>query len=141
MTITEIELMPDNEYDRMSITYMKLNQIIDNITDLGVFPSLMWVWTWDIIKDKLDSYSPDGGEDYVVNDKFTEADVFQMFWQDIDKYQFTLEYGSEALDDSIFEWMIDKDIVHVLDDDAWLNSDDDEENSDEEVGVTQLNME
>lgn len=113
--------MNDLEHDKMVKTHMKLNQIIDNISSLEVFPSLMWVWTWDSVKEKLNSFGPDSGEEYVVNKDLTEEDVFKLFWLDIDNTQFSLEYGSDQLDEAIFDWMLDKDIIVALDDDGWLD--------------------
>jgi len=106
------------EHTRMATTYLKLNQIIENIRQLDVFPSLVWVWCWDVVRDKLDTHSPGRDDDYLTNPKFTEEDVWWMFVQDLDKNTFSLEYGSEDLDEAIFEWMRERDILIYLEEDS-----------------------
>ena len=119
MTIKEIELPTDLE--RRDRNYELLNKLIDGLQELSVFPSLVWLWCWDIVKDQLDYYNPESGEEYVTNDKLTEKDVFDMFWEDSDKNGWSLEYGAESLHESIFDWMLERDILVVLDDDGWLD--------------------
>ena len=99
------------EHERLATTYLKINQIIENISDLDVFPSLVWVWTWDMVKDRIHYYSEDAGEEYTVNPKLTEEDVWWMFVRDCDTNDFSLDYGAEALDEHIFKWMVDRDIL------------------------------
>ena len=118
--LKEIELMPQEDYDRMAKTYLKINQIIDNISDLQVFPSLVWVWTWDVVKDKLDNFTADSGEEYLVNPTLTEEDVWWMFVRDCDTNDFSLDYGAEVLDEHIFKWMVDRDIL------VWSEGEEDE---------------
>lgn len=101
--------------------YIEINKIVDSLSNLSVFPSLTWVYTWDIVKDKLDYYSPVSGEPYLTNSKFTQKDVWDMFWEDADKNGFSLEYGTEGLHESVFDWMLERDIIVVLDDDGWLD--------------------
>lgn len=109
------------EQVRRDDNYVLLNKLIDGLNEVTVFPSLAWLYTWDIVKDKLDYYTPDSGESYVTNDKFTEKDVWDMFWDDADKNAFSLEYGTEHLHEAVFDWMLDRDIIVVLDDDGWLD--------------------
>jgi hypothetical protein len=108
------------EVTRRDYTYAEINRIIDALSQLDVFPSLVWVYTWDIVKDKLDSYHAESGEDYIVNSKLSEKDVWDLFWEDIDKNSFSLEYGIESLHEAVFDWMLDRDIIVVLDEDGWL---------------------
>ena len=112
------------EHTRMTTTYLKLNQIIENINQLDVFPSLVWVWCWDVIRDKLDTHSPGRDDQYLTNHTFTEEDVWWMFVQDLDKNSFSLEYGAEDLDEAIFDWMTERDILVSLDEDTWLDDQD-----------------
>lgn len=120
MTIKEIELMSQEEYDlqektRMDDTYDKIEGIVNDITNLNVFPSLVWVWVWNLIKDKLEYYGV-AGDYYQVNTDLTLKDIFQMLWEDSDSRGFTLEYGVEDLDDSIQDWMTDRNILLAVDD-------------------------
>lgn len=115
------------EHTRMATTYLKINQIINDISSLDVFPSLVWVWCWDIVRDKLDTHSPGRDDEYLTNQAFTEEDVWWMFVQDLEKNSFSLEYGAEDLDEAIFEWMTDRDILIYLEDDVEEDSDEESE--------------
>lgn len=96
---------------RRDDSYEALNRIVDSLKEVNAFPSLTWVYVWDIIKDKLDYYHVDSQEEYVVSPDMTEQDVFNLLWTDADSMGFSLEYGTEALHDHIFEWMIERDIL------------------------------
>lgn len=116
----------DPQNVRRDKAYTDINEIVDRLNNLNVFPSLVWVYAWDVVKNQLDYYHVDSGEDYVVNDKLTEKDVWDMFWNDADKNGFTLEYGAEGLHEGVFDWMLDRDIIVTLDDDGWLDEDEDD---------------
>lgn len=107
----ELDLL---EQTRRDDVYVRINELVEKLGDLGVFPSLVWLWTWDIVKYQLDYYFEDSGESYVTNPKFTEKDVWDMFWTDADKNGFTLEYGAEDLQEAVFDWMLDRDILVTL---------------------------
>lgn len=111
----------DAQNVRRDKVFTDINEIVDRLNDLNVFPSLVWLYTWDIVKDKLDYYSPDSGEEYVISSTFTEKDVWDMFWEDADKNGFSLEYGTEGLHDAVFDWMLDRNIIVALDEDGWLD--------------------
>ena len=99
------------EQTRRNDTYVEINRIIDAIGQLSVFPSLTWVYTWDIVKDKLDYYHASNGEDTIINPRLTEKDVWDLFWAQADKNGFTLEYGVEDLHDHVYDWMAENDIL------------------------------
>jgi hypothetical protein len=103
------------EETRMSDVYEQIEDIVSRITVLPVFPSLVWVWAWDVVKSIHHSYGPDSGEDYVINPALSTKDIFRLFWLHADKNGFTLEYGVGALDDHIRDWMIDNDIIISVD--------------------------
>lgn len=85
--------MTDEEHSLMVATYLRLNQIVDNITSLNMGSSLTWVWVWDIIKGEI--------KEGVDEDK-----VFAQLWKDADKAGFSLEYGTESLHEHITDWLI-----------------------------------
>jgi hypothetical protein len=101
---------------RMWDIYDKLQTISALITDLPVFPSLVWVWTWDIVVDKYKNHLENVDDEYVIKPGLEMHDIFKMFWEDADKNGFTLEYGTEDLDEHIWDWMIDRDIVIPVED-------------------------
>ena len=111
----------DAQNVRRDKVFTDINEIISKLNTLNVFPSLVWVYTWDIVKDKLDYYSPVSGEEYVTNSKLTEKDVWDLFWEDSDKNGFSLEYGTEGLHEAVFDWMLERDIIVALDEDGWLD--------------------
>ena len=43
--------MDIQERTRMLDTYNEIEEIVDRITKLSVFPSLVWVWAWDVTRD------------------------------------------------------------------------------------------
>lgn len=99
------------EATRRDDNYVELNKIIDSLSNLDLFPRLTWVYVWDIVKDKLDYYYVETDEYYVTNSKFTEKDVFDMLWKDVDHLGFSLEHGVEFLHDKVQDWMTDNEIL------------------------------
>ena len=114
--------MDIQERTRMEDTYVRIEDIIDKITNLGVFPPLVWVWSWDVLKDMYNDYKDGGDPDYCVSEDI--EDVWAMFWRDADKNGFTLEYGVDDLHEAIRDWLIDTGIV--------IEAEEDEEEEDTE---------
>lgn len=119
-------LLDLQEAARRDDVYNQLNEIIDKLQDIAVFPSLLWVWTFDIIRD---IYENNQYEDLAVNDYVDEAvpagitlkQIFNKFWEDVDTLGFTMDNGGEILEECIRDWMRDNDFLVALDDDEWLN--------------------
>jgi hypothetical protein len=86
----------------MEDVYKDISFIIDKIGQLGVFPPLVWVWTWDVSKSMLNNFRED--EDYKVT--MTDEEVWKLFWEQADENGFTLEYGVEDLDEHVSDWLI-----------------------------------
>ena len=105
--------------------FNKLMEINKLVTDLPLFPSLGWVWTFDIIKDIFDNNQFD---DLAVNDYVDEAipsgvdlkTIFDKFFIDIDKLGIDMDMGGEILEETIRDWMRDNDFLVALDNDGWL---------------------
>jgi len=119
---------------------LTLDRMVEELNGLKVFPSLVWLWVWDVIRNMQDTnpnvtpFNP--AQDYVfVGDLDV---VFQALWDQVDKTGFTLEYGVEDLDEAIRDWLIDNDFLVALDDDGWFDEegmlddvlDDEEETTD-----------
>ena len=87
----------------------KLNQCLDilDTTHLGV--SMVWLWTWSLVKDNLDSLdwdvlvSEDEAWELLV-DYVTTAGGFSM------------EFGAEQLDEHVQDWMITRGLIKEFDD-------------------------
>jgi hypothetical protein len=99
------------EQTRRDDAYVQLNKLIDGLKEVNAFPPLVWLWVWDTVKDRLDMYTGESGEGWITNTNLSEKDVFDLFWEDADKNAFSLEYGLESLDEAIFDWMVDRDII------------------------------
>ncbi len=121
------QMKPDmdlQEKTRMQDTYVKIESVIDQIRELGVFPPLVWVWTWDVASTMWRSYMEGEDPDYCTAMDLDE--VWELFWTQADKNGFTLEYGVEDLDDSVRDWLMDIGAVELYD------GDEDEEDEDED---------
>jgi hypothetical protein len=95
---------------RLKISYSKVNQLIEEINSIEVYPPLGWVMAWDLVKSKLKNYdSPADAEEYETNQTLVEEDIWWMFVRDIDVIDLT--FNSDALDGRIYEWMIQNNIL------------------------------
>jgi hypothetical protein len=112
------------ERTRMQDTYVRMENIIDSIGKLGVFPPLVWVWTWDVTKSMYEDFKDGGDPEYGVTMELDE--VWEQFWKDADKNGFTLEYGVEDLSDAVRDWLINSGIVEEVPEDEEEDEDEDE---------------
>lgn len=107
-------------------TFDKLIHINEKISELEVFPSLGWVWTFDVIKEIFDNNQY---KDLAVNDYADEAvpegvtlfAIFDKFWDDIDSLGINMDLGPEIIDEVIRDWMRENNFLVALDDDGWLD--------------------
>lgn len=74
-----------------------LDSAIEILESLPVFPSLVWLWTWDQIKASYE------------HDNLTE--VFDKFWETADTEGWTLQYGTESMSDHVTDWLIKHDFI------------------------------
>ena len=118
--IKEIDLP---EATRRNDTYNDLLEILDKLTKLNVFPSLLWAWCFDIIKDIFDNnqVSDDPFNDEVIAEGITLKNIFDQFWDDADSLGLTMDHGGEILEETIRDWMRENDFLVALDDDGWLD--------------------
>ena len=121
--IKEIDLP---EATRRNDVYSQLLEINQSLSDLTVFPSLLWAWAFDIMKDIFDNNQI---TDLAANDYVDEAvpagvtlkQIFDQFWEDVDSLGFTMDHGGEILEETIRDWMREKDFLVALDEDGWLD--------------------
>jgi len=102
------------EKTRMLDTYRDIEDIVERIGSLSVFPPLVWVWSWDVVKSTWTDFMTGGDPEYCVTKELDE--VWEQFWEDADKNAFTLEYGTEDLYEAVRDWLIDSGIVEEVDD-------------------------
>ena len=122
-TVSNLDLQ---EQTRRDDAFNELMEINAHITDLNLFPSLLWVWTFDIIKDIFDNnqYIHLAENDYVdeaVPEGITLKQIFDKFWEDVDTLGFTMDHGDGILGECIRDWMRDNDFLVALDEDGWLD--------------------
>ena len=121
--IKEIDLP---EATRRNDVYNQLLEINQSLSDLTVFPSLLWAWAFDIMKDIFDNnqITDLAANDYVdeaVPEGVTLKQIFDQFWEDVDSLGFTMDHGGEILEETIRDWMREKDFLVALDEDGWLD--------------------
>ncbi len=117
--MTELDLQ---EQTRRDDVFIKINNLVDQVGDLGVFPPLVWLYVWDIVVDKYNQYSGDveDWQEERVPEEVTLKIIWDKFWDDSGKAGFTLEYGTEHLHEHVDDWMRDNDLLVALDEDGWL---------------------
>ena len=122
--------MDNAQHDRGVKIRMQLDQMVDTLNGMDVGLSLVWLWVWDVIRSKYELYSADDfGSDFVVTDNTTLDVIWNKLWEN-PPADFTLEYGAEAVDEAILDWMIEEEFLAALDDDGWLDDEDSDEESD-----------
>ena len=119
------------EATRRDDLYKDLNEIVDKITTLTVFPSLLWVWTFDVLRNIYENnqYDDLAENDYVdeaVPSGITLKQIFDKFWEDVDGIGLSMDLGDEIIDETIRDWMRDNDFLVALDNDGWLNDEEEE---------------
>ena len=120
------------EATRRDDVFKELEDIRLKITALPVFPSLMWLWAYDIIVDIYTNYKTPGEfEDMIVPEGVDLKQVWDKFWEDVATLGLNMDLGGEVIEEVIRDWMIDNDFLVALDDDGWLD-DTEEENEVEE---------
>ncbi len=106
-------------------TKLQLDQMITNLRSMKINAPLVWLWVWDSIVDMYNQYKEDNfGNDYVIKEDVTLDKMFEDLWAN-PPADFTLEYGTDQLDEAVLDWMIDNDYMIRLDDDGWLDEDED----------------
>ena len=117
--IKEIDLP---EATRRNDVYNQLLEINRLLGEVAVFPSLLWAWTFDVIKDIYDNNKEVAEyNDYVIVEGITLKNIFDQFWEDVDSLGINMDLGGEIIEEVIRDWMIDNDFLVSLDDDGWLD--------------------
>ena len=78
----------------------KLNKCLDILESVDLGLSLVWLWTWDLIKYNMN------------DDEFTCTVTEDEMWIHLCEaveagHGFSLEHGAEQMWDDVREWMID----------------------------------
>ena len=117
-------LVDDLKYDQGQKVKMQLDQIVNTLNNMPVSVPLIWLWVWDIMRDKYQSYETKSEwNDFIVTEGTTLDVIWDKLW-DNPPADFTLEYGAEYIDEAILDWMIDNDFLATLEEDGWLDDED-----------------
>jgi len=122
------------ESTRRDDVYEQLTKLIADLENVKVFPSLVWLWCWDIVSNwyKNEQWT-DVHKDGFVDECFPEGlelkTIFDKFWADCDTNGFSLEYGTEDLDEALRDWLRECDFLVSLDED--MDNDEETNNEDE----------
>ena len=110
------------EQTRRDDVYNQMLEINRLLGEVAVFPSLLWTWTFDVIKDIYDNNKEVAEyNDYVIVEGITLKNIFDQFWEDVDSLGINMDLGGEIIEEVIRDWMIDNDFLVALDDDGWLD--------------------
>ena len=108
--------------ERRDRVYKELNEIIDKLQNIDVFPSLLWTWTFDIIRNTYENnLEVHEFNDEAIPEGVTLKQIFDKFWDDVDTLGLTMDDGGEILEECILDWMRENDFLVALDDDGWLD--------------------
>ena len=104
------------EQTRRDDVYVDINKIVDSVTVLPVFPSLVWVWCWDLIVDQYKNHQwgdvvDDGFEDYAIPQGLELKTIWNKLWEDADSLGLSLEYGAESVVETIDDWLKENDFL------------------------------
>jgi len=122
--MAELDLQDQTRRDDV---YNQMLQINDMLGQVAAFPSLLWTWVFDIIKDIYDNNQiADLAEtdiaDEGVPEGITLKQIFDKFWEDVDTLGFTMDDGGEILEECVRDWMRDNNFLVSLDEDGWLDN-------------------
>ena len=105
----------------LDLLYDDMLDLNERISKLPVFPTLGWVWCFDIIKDIYDNSQSAGPHDEeVIAEGVTLRKVFDKFYGDIDGLGINMDHGGEILEEVIRDWMRENNFLVALDNDGWL---------------------
>lgn len=85
------------------LAFNQLNKLIEDLESIDLFPSLVWLWTWDIIVN----FKNDSGYEL----KAPLEDIWSKIWQDIEKLDWSLTYGDEQLYEQVRDWLIENEFL------------------------------
>jgi hypothetical protein len=108
------------EATRRDDTFNQMLEINKLLGETLVFPSLMWTWAFDVIKDIYDNHQ-DLDNEYIIVVGTTLKQIWDKFWDDAEKLGLNMDLGGEIIHETILDWMIENEFLAVLDDDGWLD--------------------
>ena len=83
--------------ENSDITRDGLDSIIEQLDALPIMPALTWLWAWDTIRSTYQG------------EEFTE--VWEKFFYEAGDEGWTMEYGSESMQDHVDSWLIKNNFI------------------------------
>lgn len=129
MSNTELDLLEQTRRDDVYNQMLEINRLLGEVS---AFPSLLWAWTFDVIKDIFDNnqFKDLAEGDYVdeaVPEGITLKQIWDKFWEDVDGIGLSMDSGGDIIEEVIRDWMRENDFLVALDDDGWLDDSDESE--------------
>ena len=106
---------------RRDDVFNQMLEINRQLGEVAVFPSLLWAWVFDVIKDIFDNHQNQEWNDEVISEGVTLKQIFDKFWDDVDGLGIDMDHGGEIIEEVIRDWMRENDFLVALDDDGWLD--------------------
>ena len=111
---------------RRDDVFNQMLEINRQLGEIAVFPSLLWAWVFDVIKDIFDNnqyihLAETDITDEAVPEGVTLKQIFDKFWDDVDGLGIDMDHGGEIIEEVIRDWMRENDFLVALDDDGWLD--------------------
>lgn len=98
----------DNEtYDKGQKIRLQLDQMSNQLSNMDIGLPLVWLYVWDVIKSTYEEMGLDEGY-YEKNPNLSIDDVWNAQWESPIG---SLEFGVEALDEEIREWLIKHEFI------------------------------
>lgn len=95
----------DIDHDHGVKVQLQLSQISTHLRNLQIGQPLVWLYVWDTICSYYDEYAHDE-DDYITTRPGLEQDeIWNELWTN--HPGFSLQHGSEILEEEILCWMID----------------------------------
>ena len=102
--------------------YEDMNKVVDILQESPCFPSLLWAWVFDVIRNIHENeQGPQEHIDEMVPEGITLKQIFDKFWDDVDSLDLNMDHGGEIIEEVIRDWMRENDFLVLLDNDGWLD--------------------
>ena len=91
---------------RRDDVFVELGRIREALNNISVFPSLLWVWVYDVIADiyyneQYEDLSESDYRDEAVPTGTTLKQVFDKFWDDVDGLGLNMDSGGEIIEEVV----------------------------------------
>lgn len=108
------------EATRRDDVYTQLNEIVDKLQSIPIYPSLLWVWAFDILRDTYENnLTVQDWSEEVIRDGVTLKQIFDKFWDDVDNLGLSMDSGGDIIEEVVRDWMREHEFLISLEDADW----------------------